>query len=622
MEAQSLNRSVRVLAFSLVLAGAGCGAHQDTELVGKSQSAVLGSDTFLYLLCNATSWDTNDRSLLVETAPGSGLFNLSYSIADDWLVNGADNCSVVETNQRDGWGSTQTRYAFGNGESSLVTVPDSRHLTPAQSSSFQVKYPAKGQFTVNVNWPSRMLSIGAAVATATVQPQRSLLERNEAALTQFSVAETLSRIATNGGVSGGTPWHDAMFKTQARASDFPGEPGPFCDSAGFPGRVNDFIVGCQGIAAPLVGHLDAWEGLSVANRFDLAPEGGEDCGEARASFYVPPGTLTAPGSPLRSFLIFEAVVPNPHPELGLDGCRPVQAFWSSLSNIADPAARGAKLAQAYYTGEPNLVAAGFKPFFTFENFGPGKGRVRSEAFGGRAVWDLREYRLLAGGGALEMPVAQSVTTQIVSTDAVFGEHPKAAQCRTDLLSGLGTLMPPDFNALGVDVSPACFDGASSNFGVRLEDGITSPDRADFATSLAARAAQLSPAANLTAVQVAARAQFSGTCIGCHFTVNTPAARDLGQGLMLPVPTVQPGEDANNVAFTQVNNLQHEPCAASGDDAAQLCFKLSPVLGGIFLPHRKVVLESYLNTPVGAFHPPAPGTASVHTIGGTPNARRQ
>jgi len=73
-----------------------------------------------------------------------------------------------------------------------------------------------------VNWQNRVLSIGPAVAGVTVLPQRSLLERNEAALTQFSVAETLSRIASNGGVQGGTAWHDAMFKTQAQAADFPG----------------------------------------------------------------------------------------------------------------------------------------------------------------------------------------------------------------------------------------------------------------------------------------------------------------------------------------------------------------------------------------------------------------
>ena len=52
-----------------------------------------------------------------------------------------------------------------------------------------------------------------------------------------------------------------------------------------------------------------------------------------------------------------------------------------------------------------------------------------------------------------MPVAQRVTTMTLSTDVVFGEHPKGAQRRNELLAGLGTLMAADFNALGIDVSP-------------------------------------------------------------------------------------------------------------------------------------------------------------------------
>ncbi len=304
----------------------GCASSPDEEPIAEAQAAVLGTDTFLYLLCNATSWDTNDRSRLVETAPGSGLFNLSYDVGVDWLVSGGDSCSIVETNQKNGWGTQQKRYTFRSGQSTQVVVPDARALSAAQSSAFQVRYPFKGRYAATVNWHNGTFSIGGAVLS-----QRSLIERNEAALSQFSVTETLSRIAANGAVAGGTAWHDAVFKNTARSASYPGEPGPFCDSAGFPGKINDFIVGCAGNAAPLVGQIAKWEGLSVANRFDLAPTGGENCGEARASFYVPPGSVT---SPLRSFMIFEAVVPNPKPQLGLDGCRPLSAFWSGLGVIS------------------------------------------------------------------------------------------------------------------------------------------------------------------------------------------------------------------------------------------------------------------------------------------------
>ena len=601
-------RRIRFFGLSFLLAAA-CGGGSDVESVGESQAAVLGTDTHLYLLCNATSWDATSLSRLVQTAPGSGLFNVSYDVTQDWMVSGFDSCSVVETNQLNGWGTQQTRYAFRSGQSTQVVVPDARSLTPAQSSFFQVKYPFKGRYTANVNWHNGTFSI-----SATVLPQRSLFERNEAALTQFNVAQTLTRIATNGNVpSGGTVWYDNLFKNTARAASFPGEPGPFCDSAGFPARINGFNVGCAGNAAPLVGHLDKWEGLSVANRFDLAPEGGENCGEMRASFYVPPGRITAP---LRSFMIFEAVIPNPEPQLGLDGCRAIQKFWAGLSIVADPVARGAKLAQAFYTGEPSLTAAGFKPFFTFENFGQNKGRVRIVAQGGNPfpLWDFREFRLLSTGGVQAMPVAQSPSISAFTNDT----DPKAALCRQELLNSLGTLIPANFNFLGVDLPPACFDGASGNFGTRLENVIGS--QPDYAAALVARANQIFPGVNLTAQQIMARATFSGTCIGCHHRPDSSVSRDLGQGLILPFVSPTPPETQDDVDFTQVNNLKEEPCAESGADAARLCFKLSPILGGIFLPHRKSVLESYLRTPVGTFQPPPAGQTSTHAIGGTPNAR--
>ena len=191
---------IRFLGLSFALAGGACSSEPGAEQLGKEQAAVLGVDTHLYLLCNATSWDATSASRLVETASGSGLFTLSYDVTQDWMVNSSDSCSIVETNQKNGWGTTQQRHAFAAGQSTFVVVPSTRTLTPAQSSFFQVRYPAKGRFAANVNWATHTLTIGSAVS---VLPQRSLFERNEAALTPFTVAQTLTRIAQNGNVATG-----------------------------------------------------------------------------------------------------------------------------------------------------------------------------------------------------------------------------------------------------------------------------------------------------------------------------------------------------------------------------------------------------------------------------------
>lgn len=600
--------------------GPGCGRTDVGVEGGDSIAALLGQDTFLYLLCNATGWTPDSRTRFVETAPGTGSFSLTYSVNEDWLVSGTDGCQIVETDARDGWGSRQTRYGFRTG-SSLLTVPDGRPLTVSDSSTFQVKYPSKGQFTARVNWHNGGFELSQATppAPSALQPQRSLTERNAAALTGFNMRETLTRIASNGGIAGGASWHDALFKTIARRAEFPDESGPFCDSNDVDGMslVNGFPIICPSNGSQLVGNIDDWKALAVTNRFDLAPSGGEDCGEARLTFFMPPRIESTPG---RSFTIFEAVIPNPRPSAGLEGCRALETFWAGLSSIDDPAARGAKLVEAYYTGEPSLRAAGFKPFMTFENFGRDKGRVRTEVFGGNsALWTFREFRLDAGGTATAMPVAQSLpVVMFKAPHPVNGPHPKAALCRNQLLDRLDTLLRPDVNALALDLAPECFNGESTSSDDRFEESITNPSQQAFADALVTRARALAPQATLTATQLAARAQFAGTCVGCHQRFDNTASRDLGQGLQLPVVTLQGDEERDAVDFTMINNLRTEPCASSGPDAAQTCFKMSPVLGEIFLPHRKTVLEGFLAAPPGAF--PAPTTPSTLTIGGAPRTR--
>jgi hypothetical protein len=608
---------VRVSTFVALAATLGCNGVPGTgaqPAVSTTHGALLGVDTFLYLRCNATSWNLDDSSRFVETAPGSGLFTVSYDVAADWLVQSPDSCSLLETNQLNGFGTVQTYDQFRSDQASLVVVPDARALASAQSSNFQIRYPFKGRYTATVNWQNGTFLVGASII-----PQRSLFERNAAALTGFTLSQALTRIAVNGNVAGGVAWHDSIFKAMSRQFQFPNDPGPFCDSGGGGfSLINGFAVSCPSNGAPAFGQVDFWKGLAVANRFDLAPTGGENCGEARASFYLPPDRPAT--LPSRAFMILEATVANPHPEQGLEGCRALSAFWAGLSVVADPAARGAKLAQAYLTGEPSLTAAGFKPFFTFDNFGSGKGRVRTLAFGGNSnLWEFREFRLLAGGGVDIVPVAQSLTTKMFSNDSDGTENSKAAGCRDNLLAALGTLIPANPNTMGLDLSPDCFDGESTNFVARFEDAIRDPARAAFASALVARAQAIFPGANLTATQIAARGEFSGTCIGCHFRPDTQASRDLGQGITLPIVPTSDADPIDIVAFTQVNNLRQEPCASSGPDAAQQCFKLSPVLGGIFLPARQAVLESYLHAPAGTYHANAGGARSTLNVGGAPNS---
>ncbi|HET9955916.1 MAG TPA: hypothetical protein VFQ61_15510, partial [Polyangiaceae bacterium] len=160
-----------------------------------------------------------------------------------------------------------------------------------------------------------------------------------------------------------------------------------------------------------------------------------------------------------------------------------------------------------------------------------------------------------------------------------------------------------------------FGGESASFHTRIEEGLSLPEMADFASRVEQRARELDPGSNLTAAQIGARAEFGATCVGCHHRLDRPLSRDLGQNLTLPVVDIPPG-DQDIKSFTQVNNREFEPCAANGTDQSQSCYLLSPALREIFLPKRKETLERYLQFP-GTFGPLPNGQSSTKTVSGTP-----
>jgi hypothetical protein len=127
-----------------------------SEKVESTSAAVVGTDSFLYFRCSATGWGVDDATRL-EPLPAIGMFRLTYRVTQPWMVSGFDTCTLTETNQRNGWGTSQTFYdkrgdqllvvpqtGSGSGQlSTQVTGPDYH---------FQVKYPQTGTYTFTANW--------------------------------------------------------------------------------------------------------------------------------------------------------------------------------------------------------------------------------------------------------------------------------------------------------------------------------------------------------------------------------------------------------------------------------------------------------------------------------------
>ncbi len=146
----------------------------------------------------------------------------------------------------------------------------------------------------------------------------------------------------------------------------------------------------------------------MTNRFDLAPSGGENCGEQHLSFYFDSFGSGLPEYPVHAALRFAAVIQNPSPELGLEGCRPLVDFWASLSRgeFDDPALRADALEAAFFGSSlssgmkapsPELEAlngAGYRPFVSPEHFGR-SGRLQVWYLGDVGFWAFFEHALVS-----------------------------------------------------------------------------------------------------------------------------------------------------------------------------------------------------------------------------------
>jgi hypothetical protein len=420
-----------------------------------------------------------------------------------------------------------------------------------------------------------------------VNARRSLFETHEGALSAFSMHEVLSAIATNSGLSANpAALHDQLMDTFDIA---PGvSNGAHCDDDiafdGSPG-LNGYPLQCPRAEHQQVGNIDEWFPIAAVNRFDLAPSDGSNCGEARLVF-----ANRAPIGPGRSFIIFEAKVPNPDPGCGIDACAPVQEFWADLTHQDNPFKRGELLRAAFLDGHPGLEKEGFGAFVNTAAFGFGGGQVRTNSFN-QGPWTLREFKTVAlFDGAKELAAEAGATAlQFVPVPVAanpFGElwdestvQPHSKECAQALLATVENLMTDDPNLMGVAMPTICLAAESPSSSL-MNYPSQLVDNGLLAGAIEKRIQQVDPDSGLDATHIARRALFAGGCIGCHQLSNGGQNNDLGNAVDAPT----------SLGFVHTHEAVQEDCG-DGDSS---CFLISSGLKETFLPHRKAVMDAFLN----------------------------
>lgn len=317
--------------------------------------------------------------------------------------------------------------------------------------------------------------------------------------------------------------------------------------------------------SPGAGALAKYSAIGLFNRFDLAPPDGANCGEHRIVF-----AKTA-GEGGRAFVIFEAVLPNPRKDKGLEGCRPVADFWASLSSDPSVTSRGDKLLSFYLQGLP-----GFSPVVAADNYGKNGGQVRLNLFMG-GPWLLRETKLTRDASCTGAGCAVSFTPVTAKTNPFGGlfsagsQDSRASDFRAHFVTQVGSLAKGTVETFDYQVPDKFNAGASDAQSFSVDDYSRScPGNTSFRQAIAAELTRLG--SSLSPENVVARAQ-ALSCAGCH---QRSAGADLGQGMQFP----------RSAGFVHATEL-----VESGPEGDR--FQLSAALTATFLPFRASVLRTFL-----------------------------
>jgi hypothetical protein len=396
---------------------------------------------------------------------------------------------------------------------------------------------------------------GAPPKTLELRAERSFAITEKRILDHFTFLRTLDAITEGGAVTSEQlfrQWWSTQGEPQCREPVNGSErlcPTSEARLATEPFRPEDFIP------------------IGMTNRFDQA--NAAQCGQYRLIYAN--RNLT---SSEVFHVIFEAEMPNPRPELGLLGCRPVAQFWADLSHVDAADARRAQLETFFYEG-----IDGFPPAIHADHLHRNQAGIRTlQLTMPRNFPHFYQFRLVREDGKLVMkPDVLEDTVLAKLIDPVAYPDERGKRFRQFFLGNLKTLTARDANLYHIkwpkefqiaDVKPKNEQIYPLN--VAWFSARQTPDGKAFEAEIAAELQRLG--STITPTQLVDRAE-TRNCVGCHF--GGPGL-EVGEGVEFP-----PALDA----------LSH----VSEQNATATDYVLSPAMKDVFIPHRMKILTEFLLT---------------------------
>ena len=313
--------------------------------------------------------------------------------------------------------------------------------------------------------------------------------------------------------------------------------------------------------------------LALVNRFDMTPVDGSNCGQYRIIF-----AKKSDSAFNRLHFIFEAVLPNPEPSKGIEGCRPVAQFWADLSNVNSISERRARLDRFFFTG-----LDGFEPVMDPDHFSAASGGGIRTMHNSNGPLRNRFYQfrlarrgdqLIAEPDVLEnMPFGRFFDATYVT--------PTAKRFRDAFVANVRNLAIDDENLFFMNI-PREFLLAESNPGQSELDVVFEIPfvRSQFtleglAFSTRINVELLKAGSSLSPTDVVRRANRL-SCTGCHFFNG-----NVGEG---------GGSGPLGVEFYQQISESFTEAGEAGPR-----FAISRTMRDVFVPHRMEVLRNFLKS---------------------------
>ena len=139
--------------------------------------------------------------------------------------------------------------------------------------------------------------------------------------------------------------------------------------------------------------------------------------------------------------------------------------------------------------------------------------------GDRGDWFFFQHALVSSA---EGYVVRTALTQTLPVAALLNDHRKRQFCINELLASVPGLLDEDVNLLRLNISADCFDASNSSLDMTLVDGLwNAPLGGDLVARLDDHMQHYYPDLGLQGRDIAVRAEFTGTCTGCHYMTDSP-----------------------------------------------------------------------------------------------------